>query len=272
MKFFADKNGDTNWAAIGGVSAVIGTLLALLTFVFPLSQPSANSVNIEAVLGDNVVGDKIVGISLEQYENGLKRREDEIRNALEKDDLTSEEIRNMRDTLQKIDSRQLSISTAYEDVSLLTSYIRAYHENSEDPEVIKEAINAIFDGDTSSATRLSIRAGIPVKSLGTIESLTGVFQEVETETDFMSYVAGRDLIQSNNVNYVVKIGRNGSLNGFYWGIRDLSGSWSWLNGKYCREFNYKDKHHPERCDRVFATNTAVKFVDPSGKSHIWSKK
>lgn len=270
MRIFTDQRGNFNWAAVGGICAVIGSALALVTFFMPTGS-NATEQNAKSVLIDYVAGDKIVGITLEQYEVGLKRREDEVRAQLEDGDLSSAENETLRAALQQIDARQSSLEQSYQDVALLTADIRSYHENANDPELVKEAIGALFDGDTASAARLSIKAGIPVDSVGTIDSLTQVFQVIETEADFLRYVAGRELTLSNDTFYKATIGKDGSLNG-YWSInRVLSGSWAWIDGKYCREYVWHDDHYPEHCATVSATRSAVKITDRDGTTQIYSK-
>lgn len=271
MRIFTDKFGNFNWAAVGGVCAVIGSALALTTF-FSSSGADASAENVSTVLIHNFDGDKVEGITLEQYEAGLVRREQEVLERLKDTSLDGGEAKALRTALQKIDERQSDLDTAYKDVAKLTADIRAYHENSPNPELVQEAIGALFDGNTANAARLSIKAGIPVDSVGTIESLTRVFQLIETETDFIKYVADRDLILSNNTFYKAVIGRSGSLEGFFSMTRTLSGSWAWIDGKYCREFAWKGKHYDEHCATISATKSAVKIADETGTVQIYSIK
>jgi|GEM_PF-6282416 len=274
MRYFTNEDNNFNWAAIGGICAVIGTLIASITFFRSSNAPEpASVVNTSVVLEDYVAGDKIEGITLEQYEEGLFRKETEVIARLKEAELPSEEAVELRKALLQIDARQAELQKSYKGVAELTAGIRRYHENSADPSKVREAIDKLFEGDTAAAARLSIKAGIPVNTVGTIESLTSVFQPIETKTDFLRYVAGKAL--NNNDDYTTKIAKDGRLSGHfstYTGVDRLSGSWAWINGQYCRAFQYKDKAYSEHCANVFATTTAVKFVESNGQSKIWAIK
>lgn len=76
----------------------------------------------------------------------------------------------------------------------------------------------------------------------------------------------------NNDNYRTTIAKNGSLNGNQSGLNydRLSGSWAWIDGKFCREFEYGGKNFPERCANVLATSTAVKIVEKDNSAKIWA--
>lgn len=58
----------------GGITAAIASVLALVSyFASAPSLENATDENFRTVMGDSISGDKIEGITLEQYEAGLKR-------------------------------------------------------------------------------------------------------------------------------------------------------------------------------------------------------
>lgn len=273
MRIFTHENGSLNWNLISGVCAIIGTALALLTYLFVPSKVPSQTANVNMVLNDYVAGDKIEGISLPDYEDALRRREKEIVKLLrDEDKLTTAEISKLQSTLERIDARQSDITASYRDVEALTREIRTHYARAEDPSTAKIALAKLFDGDTTAA-RETIKAGIPLNSFSTINQLTGVFQPVLTRTDFLKHVAGRDL--ENNNDYIMHIGRDGALVGSLFGtghVDNMNGAWQWRAGQYCTEFQFNETHNPEKCMRIFATNTSVKFAENGGQTSIWAKK
>ncbi|WP_299847331.1 hypothetical protein [uncultured Roseovarius sp.] len=271
MRFFTDANGNFNWAAIGGICATIGSVLALLAFFTSDKTADATAKNIETVIGDYVIGDKVEGITLEQYESGLKRREEEILARLDSGDITGQDAAGLRDALQQIDARQSDLQKSYAEVALLTADIRAFYESVADKELLNEAVLEIFDGNSAGAATKAIAAGIPVEGVGTIENLSTIFQPVRTRADFLQHVAGYELFASDDTFRKTVLGKDGSVNS-YWSInRDTTGSWAWIDGAYCQEIIHKGSFVAQTCSQVFVTNSAVKFIDPDGSTNILSK-
>lgn len=272
MRFFTDKNGNFNWAAIGGICAAVGAIIAAITFLAPQGGKDVATKNIQTVIGDYVIGTKVEGITLEQYEEGLRRREEEIVEILKDATVSAQDAEALRATLTKIDGRQADLQSSFKDVKDLTAEIRTYHANIANKDLLQEAILKIFDGDVSAAADKALDAGIPIKTVSTIESPSTVFQPIKTEADFLRYVVGRELQLSNDVNYVRKYGRNGSINGYNWGGRTGTGSWAFVEGKYCEEFTHAGKHYPQYCPEVEVTRSAVKFEYSDGKTGVYSIK
>ncbi|MDP5216293.1 hypothetical protein Q5Y75_03605 [Ruegeria sp. 2205SS24-7] len=267
--FFTDKNGNFNWAAIAAICAVVGSVLVIATYLTSGSGKDVAATNIVTVLGDHVQGDKIEGITLEQYEAGLKRRETEIVGLLKDSSISTKDAQSSRQTLQKIDSRQSDLQSPYADVEKLTAEIRAYHENIADTNLLQRAVLDIFDGDNFSAVDKALEAGIPVTSVGTIENTSSVFQPIKTEVDFLRFVTGRDLFFSNDTFYVRKYGRDGSIDGFSYGNRTGTGSWAFVDSRYCEEFMHRGEHYPQYCPDVAVSKSAVKFVYENGDAAIY---
>ncbi len=271
MRFFTDNSGNFNWAAIGAICAVIGSALAVATFFMSGSKAGASAENLNTVLGDFVAGDKIEGITLEQYEAGLLRREKEVIESLEDESNTTEDTELLRATLQRIDAQQTNLQQSYENVEKLTAQIRAYQNNVENKELVEQAVLDIFDGNIPGAAGKALDAGIPLASVGTIENTSRIFQPVRTEADFQKFVAGRELVLSDDVNYTVSFGRDGSINGYSFGTRSGSGTWAWINGQFCQEFSHRDTHYPQKCFPLFVSNTAVKFEYGPDNIDVYTK-
>lgn len=270
MRFFTDKDGNFNWAAIGAICAVVGSALAIFAFFAPVSTRDVTEQNIQTVLGDYFVGDKVEGITIEEYEKGLERRETQIVDLLKDTNISAEDAESMRQTLTRIDARQSNLQSSYKDVEKLTAEIRTYHENIADQELVQKAILDIFDGNAFSAAEKAIDAGIPITKSATIEEATSIFQTIQTEADFLRYIAGKELALSTDENYIRKYGRNGSMDGFWWSNRNGTGSWAFIDGKYAEEFTHDGKHYPQYFPEVSVSRSAVKFKYGNGDVAIYS--
>lgn len=270
MRFFTDNSGNFNWAAIGGLCAVVGSIIAVATFFSPLGSQDASTQNINTVLGDYVTGNKIEGITLDQYEAGLLRREREVIDRLQDKGISSNDAKVLQATLKRIDARQADLQASYGEVKKITAEIRAFQNSVNDPDLLEKAVLEIFDGDTFQAADKALSAGVPLTGVGTIENTSTVFQDVRTETDFLRFVAEKDLVFSDNTNYVRRYGRNGSINGYSFGFRNGTGSWAFVDGKYCEEFKHKDTFYPQYCPRLSVTRSAVKFVYSDSNTAIYS--
>ncbi|MFL4468552.1 hypothetical protein ACERZ8_01190 [Tateyamaria armeniaca] len=223
-------------------------------------------------MGDYVAGDKIQGITLEQYQAGLMEREQQVVARLKESGVSPLDAKALRETLQRIDARQANIQASYRDVERLTAEIRTYHENVADKQLVEQAVLDIFDGNNANAAGKALEAGIPIETVPTIEATQSIFQEIRTKADFLKFVTERDLILSDNTNYKRLYGRNGSIEGFSVNLRSGTGSWAWVNGEYCEEFKHRDDHYPQYCPDVFVSNSGVKFEYESGDTAIYSKE
>lgn len=81
---------------------------------------------------------------------------------------------------------------------------------------------------------------------------------------FIATVQGRDL---SRIGISLNVAPNGSISGRALG-RDVTGTWSWENGMFCRTLNAGDRQFGRNCQVVSADAGNIRFHADQGTGDI----
>lgn len=79
------------------------------------------------------------------------------------------------------------------------------------------------------------------------------FAKVSDKSEFLKLVDGRDL-RIGMFNLTLRLNKNGTINGSALGW-DITGSWDWKDGYFCREMDWSGKAIDYNCQLVEARGT-----------------
>ena len=86
-------------------------------------------------------------------------------------------------------------------------------------------------------------------------------KRVESRSEFVSLVQGKTL---SRPLVKLSVGADGSISGR--GVRwDVTGSWSWQNGYFCRDLNWGGDELGYNCQEVRANGRDMRFTSDQGR-------
>lgn len=89
------------------------------------------------------------------------------------------------------------------------------------------------------------------------------FAKVSDKSEFLKLVDGRDL-RIGMFNLTLRLNKNGTINGSALGW-DITGSWDWKDGYFCREMDWSGKAIDYNCQLVEARgNEKLRFTVDKG--------
>jgi len=96
-------------------------------------------------------------------------------------------------------------------------------------------------------------------------SLTGAAQadtrRISDRAEFLSLVEGRTL---NHVGVALTVTPDGRIGGRAWG-REVTGTWSWNGGYFCREMSWGDEPVASNCQAVQLEGSQLRFTSDRGQ-------
>ncbi|ABV94768.1 hypothetical protein Dshi_3035 [Dinoroseobacter shibae DFL 12 = DSM 16493] len=103
--------------------------------------------------------------------------------------------------------------------------------------------------------------------LGTPSLASDDFQRVQSETEFVEIVAGRELaiVRPFYLRNAIKlqVRPEGEIAGTAL-RKPVTGAWSWQNGYFCREMTYGDNSIAPNCQLVAVKGDEVRFIADQG--------
>jgi hypothetical protein len=107
-----------------------------------------------------------------------------------------------------------------------------------------------------AALVICVAAGLPAAASG--------FQPVRDQSTFLSLVEGREL-RLNLFRIAIKVLPDGRIEGRALGW-DLTGTWSWKDGYFCREMDWSGSPIPYNCQLVeVAGDKRIRFTVDRGE-------
>ncbi|CAC9614956.1 hypothetical protein [uncultured Gammaproteobacteria bacterium] len=175
--------------------------------------PRISKVNkgVIAIGGSNTINN--YGITLEEYKQGLERREQEVRKEL--NHAHDEEKQQLQIALTEIQAKQGNLQQSYEkyiaELQQRITELEKFQPDTDNPQLFSEAINALKQGKNNAANDLF--AQIEQKSEGTIKIVAeAVFQRAniaENEiryADALKYYQKAHHLAPENTLYLTQLG------------------------------------------------------------------
>lgn len=94
----------------------------------------------------------------------------------------------------------------------------------------------------------------------TPESASAEYKRIDRKSDFLGLVTGRTLSRPLVKLQVLPDGKIAGR-GVRW---DVSGSWSWRNGYFCRDLNWGGDDLGYNCQEVRARGNSIRFTSDEG--------
>lgn len=89
------------------------------------------------------------------------------------------------------------------------------------------------------------------------------FDRLQSEQDFLTRVAGREIAQSFwGIRLVVR--PDGTIDGSAMGWA-VTGEWRWENGLFCRQMDWSGTEIPPNCQMVEVAGEKVRFTSDAGQ-------
>lgn len=86
---------------------------------------------------------------------------------------------------------------------------------------------------------------------------------IQDEAEFRGIIDGKSLV-IRKYTLKLKVLQNGEIQGRAVG-RDITGSWTWKNGYFCRDMKWGDRPIPYNCQLVEYDGTKVRFTTDKGQ-------
>lgn len=93
---------------------------------------------------------------------------------------------------------------------------------------------------------------------------TAELARVMDRAAFLNAVQGRDL---SRIGITLRVAPNGSISGRALG-RDVTGTWVWEGGMFCRTLDAGDRQFGRNCQVVSVDGTAIRFHADQGTGDI----
>lgn len=81
---------------------------------------------------------------------------------------------------------------------------------------------------------------------------------------FMGAISGRDL---SRIGVSLRVAPDGSISGRALG-RDITGTWAWESGMFCRTLDAGDRQFPRNCQVVSIDGSTIRFHADQGTGDI----
>ncbi|OWU86266.1 hypothetical protein ATO6_05375 [Oceanicola sp. 22II-s10i] len=91
-------------------------------------------------------------------------------------------------------------------------------------------------------------------------SLAEAERRIDKRSEFINIVEGRKLTY---LGVSLRVFRDGRITGRAFG-REVTGSWNWQDGFFCRTLNWGDKPFDRNCQKVDAGDSGVRFTSDRG--------
>ena len=96
----------------------------------------------------------------------------------------------------------------------------------------------------------------------TFPAMAQAFERISDRDTFLQAVAGQDL-RMGLYNLTINVGEDGSIAGSALGW-DITGSWSWQDGYFCREMDWSGTAIDYNCQLVELDGDRIRFTVDQG--------